>query len=144
MKLLAVFLLTVLLSGLFSLNEANIDATHVPLIKSNHLNESPELKESLTETKTISEKESYSTDASINERTENVDDKDALKLKDDLQFMKNFLNPKDMLMQEIHTLNEESKVICIFLYWFNVIIYLILWYYWNFSSIQFNINKLLN
>ncbi|XP_016917993.2 leucine-rich repeat-containing G-protein coupled receptor 5 [Apis cerana] len=109
MKLLAVFLLTVLLSGLFSLNEANIDATHVPLIKSNHLNESPELKESLTETKTISEKESYSTDASINERTENVDDKDALKLKDDLQFMKNFLNPKDMLMQEIHTLNEESK-----------------------------------
>lgn len=116
MKLLAVFLLTVLLSGLFSLNEANIDATHVPLIKSNHLNESPELKESLTETKTISEKESYSTDASINERTENVDDKDALKLKDDLQFMKNFLNPKDMLMQEIHTLNEESKVICIFLY----------------------------
>lgn len=117
MKLLAVFLLTVLLSGLISLNEANIDATHVPLIKSNHLNDSLELKESLTETKAISEKESYSTNASVNERAETVDDKDALKLKkDDFQFMKNFLNPKDMLMQEIHTLNEESKVICIFLY----------------------------
>lgn len=115
MKLLAVFLLTVLLSGLISLNEANIDATHVPLIKSNHLNDS--LEESLTETKAISEKESYSTNASVNERAETVDDKDALKLKkDDFQFMKNFLNPKDMLMQEIHTLNEESKVICIFLY----------------------------
>lgn len=131
MKLLAVFLLTVLLlCALFSLNEANIDASHVPLIKSNHLNDSPELKEeSLTATKAISEKESYSTDASINERTETVADKELRK--DDLQFMKTFLNlnfsnPKDMLMQEIHTLNEESKVICIFLYCFNIIMYSIL------------------
>lgn len=115
-KLLAVFLLTVLLSGLISLNEANIDATHIPLIKSNHLNDSPELKESLTETKAISEKESYSTDVSVNEQAEAVDEKDALILKKDLQFMKSFLSPKDILMQEIHTLNEESKVICIFLY----------------------------
>lgn len=115
-KLLAVFLLTVLLSGLISLNEANIDAAHVPLIKSNHLNDSPELKEALTETKATSEKESYSTDVSVNERAETVDDKDALILKKDLQFMKSFLSPKDILMQEIHTLNEESKVICIFLY----------------------------
>lgn len=129
MKTLTVLLLTVLVSGVVPRSNTPSDpndaisSTDVSL---NRIEDSAESsKISLLKTSDTSGKVSYSTGATINgeakDKTSISGDKRVTsKLKkDDLQVLKPFLGPKDLLLQEIHTLDEEasnSKVICKFLH----------------------------
>ncbi|XP_060819755.1 extracellular matrix protein 2 isoform X1 [Bombus pascuorum] len=119
MKTLSILLLTVLVSGVVprsnALSDPNdaISSTDVSL---NRIEDSAESsKKSLLKTSDTSGKVSYSTVATINgetkDKTSISDDKRVTsKLKkDDLQLLKPFLGPKDLLLQEIHILDEEAS-----------------------------------
>lgn len=106
MKVLAALLLTVLLYGVVS-SEYEPTSTYVsPTIKS-HPYDEDDSAESLEKSPAILANENRKDDT-----PSPIDEKITSKLKkDDLHFLKPFRRPKEMLLQEIRTLNEETKVI---------------------------------
>ena len=131
MKTPTALLLTILITGVVSridTSSDNIEAstTYVPLRIKSHVNNldadsSADSKKPLLKVNSTSEKESYSigiSNGQTKDETFSSENKRVKLKKDDLKLLKPFLGPKDVLMQEIRTLNEEasnSKVICKFL-----------------------------
>ncbi|KAK9310620.1 hypothetical protein QLX08_000161 [Tetragonisca angustula] len=120
MKTLTALLLTILVTGVVCRIDTSSDSietstTHVPLrIKSHvdNLDGSAESKKPLLKVNGTSRKESYSIATSTGQTKDETSstENERVKLKkNDLKLLKPFLGPKDMLMQEIRTLNEEAS-----------------------------------
>lgn len=137
MKVLAALLLTVLLCAAVSSVDSKVDSTQTLDTTASHKYDvytpTEPSQNSLHEANSESDGEPYATASSGNEQVkekasvpDGKGETSKWKKEDDLLLLKPFLNPKDMLLQEIHTLNEEAsdaKVIYKFLYLF--ILYLL-------------------